>query len=131
MTKESLEKLRERLLGDENVQQMIRARAYEIYELRGGQPGREAQDWLRAEREVLAFLVARESGRAEDKEPRPSTASTASASPDTTATPKRRKSRVASEPRKGSTTRAASKRTPTSRAKAKRNRKTPGVEESK
>src|SRR5215510_7503458 len=129
MRKESLDKLRERLLGDENVQQMIRARAYEIYELRGGQPGREAQDWLRAEREVLAFLVARGSGRAEEKEPRPSTASTASASPDTR--PARRKSRLASEPKKGSTTRAASKRTPTSRAKAKRNRKTPGVEESK
>lgn len=31
----------------------IRARAYEIYLERGGQPGHEVEDWLQAEREVI------------------------------------------------------------------------------
>jgi len=32
----------------------IRMRAYELYERRGCTPGQEAEDWLAAEREVLA-----------------------------------------------------------------------------
>jgi len=32
---------------------MIRARAYELYENRGREPGRDEQDWLRAEEEIL------------------------------------------------------------------------------
>jgi len=32
----------------------IRLRAYEIYEQRGFTPGNETEDWLAAEREVLA-----------------------------------------------------------------------------
>lgn len=32
----------------------IRQRAYEIYEERGCTPGNEQEDWVRAEREVLA-----------------------------------------------------------------------------
>jgi len=31
----------------------IRERAYELYEGRGREPGREEQDWLRAEQEIL------------------------------------------------------------------------------
>jgi len=31
----------------------IRERAYELYESRGGEPGQNEQDWLRAEREIL------------------------------------------------------------------------------
>jgi hypothetical protein len=34
-------------------QDMIRARAYELYENRGREPGQEEQDWFRAERELL------------------------------------------------------------------------------
>jgi len=34
-------------------QEMIRARAYELYENRGREPGQHEQDWLRAEREIL------------------------------------------------------------------------------
>jgi hypothetical protein len=30
----------------------IRARAYQLYEARGGQPGAELHDWLRAEQEL-------------------------------------------------------------------------------
>lgn len=34
-------------------QEMIRARAYELYEGRGREPGQDEQDWLRAEQEIL------------------------------------------------------------------------------
>ena len=37
-----------------NLEDEIRRRAYEIFEERGGVPGNEHEDWLRAEREVLA-----------------------------------------------------------------------------
>jgi hypothetical protein len=40
------------------TQQEIAARAFEYYCARGGQPGGELDDWLRAERELLATLVA-------------------------------------------------------------------------
>jgi hypothetical protein len=68
MTRETLEELRERLLRRHNVQQMIEVRAYEIFQMRGGQPGADAQDWFHAEGEVLAFLIARESAREDDKQ---------------------------------------------------------------
>ena len=67
MTREILEELRERLLRQHNVQQMIQARAYEIYQMRGGKPGGEGQDWFHAESEVLAFLIARESAREDEQ----------------------------------------------------------------
>jgi hypothetical protein len=35
----------------------IRARAYAIFQARGGQPGREADDWAQAERELRARAV--------------------------------------------------------------------------
>jgi hypothetical protein len=37
-----------------NLEDEIRRRAYEIFEERGSVPGNEHEDWLRAEREVLA-----------------------------------------------------------------------------
>lgn len=37
-----------------NLEDEIRRRAYEIFEQRGGVPGYEHEDWLQAEREVLA-----------------------------------------------------------------------------
>lgn len=46
------------MIRDERVRQMIRVRAYEIYQMRGQQPGGQAEDWLQAENEVLAFLMA-------------------------------------------------------------------------
>ena len=67
MSRESLEELRQRLLGQHNVQQMIQVRAYEIYRMRGSQPGGEAQDWFHAENEVLAFLLADESSREDER----------------------------------------------------------------
>ncbi|MFL6257707.1 MAG: DUF2934 domain-containing protein [Pyrinomonadaceae bacterium] len=33
---------------------VIAQRAYELYQLRGAHPGREFEDWLEAEREVLS-----------------------------------------------------------------------------
>ena len=34
-------------------QELIRERAYELYEDRGREPGQDEQDWLRAEQEIL------------------------------------------------------------------------------
>lgn len=68
MSRESKEELRQRLLGDHQVQQMIAMRAYEIYLQRGGEPGREADDWFMAESEVLSFLIDEESRRAAERD---------------------------------------------------------------
>ena len=37
-----------------DLEAQIRQRAYELYEERGRTPGQENEDWLRAEREILA-----------------------------------------------------------------------------
>jgi DUF2934 family protein len=34
-------------------QERIRNRAYELYQIRGGQQGQDLKDWLRAEQEIL------------------------------------------------------------------------------
>ena len=36
----------------ERLNELIRMRAYELYEARGREPGHEWEDWLQAEREV-------------------------------------------------------------------------------
>lgn len=38
----------------ETLEEEIRRRAYELYERRGRTPGRESEDWLVAEQEVVA-----------------------------------------------------------------------------
>ena len=68
MKRESIEELRQRLLRDNQVQEMISMRAYEIYRLRGSQPGREAEDWFQAENEILGFLIEEESRIAREDE---------------------------------------------------------------
>ncbi len=67
MNRESIEELRQRLLADSQVRDMIAMRAYEIYQRRGGEPGSEAEDWFRAEHEILSFLIVEESRRAEEE----------------------------------------------------------------
>ncbi len=42
-----------------DMQDVIRARAYELYQQRGGDHGRDTEDWLRAEAEVLSRFGAR------------------------------------------------------------------------
>lgn len=39
--------------GGEPSEETIRLRAYEIYLARGAQPGRDAEDWEQAKRELL------------------------------------------------------------------------------
>ena len=39
-----------------HVEQIIRQRAYELYEQRGREDGRSQEDWLRAEAEVLGTV---------------------------------------------------------------------------
>ena len=63
MERESIEDIRRRLLKDEQVQTLISMRAYEIYQMRGGQPGSDAEDWFRAEHEILTFLIQEEARR--------------------------------------------------------------------
>jgi hypothetical protein len=94
MSRERLEELRERLLREERVRQMVHARAYEIYQVRGGQPGFEAHDWFLAEGEVLAFLIAQESCLADEQ---PATESIPANSPSETPKPRDGKLRAASK----------------------------------
>jgi hypothetical protein len=61
MTTEREERLRERLLGDDEVRAAISLRAYEIYQRRGGEPGHEIEDWVQAENEILEALIEEES----------------------------------------------------------------------
>ncbi len=42
-----------------DLQDQIRARAYELWEQRGRQHGNPEDDWLRAEREVMSGRAAR------------------------------------------------------------------------
>ena len=65
MKLESTEELWARLLADEQVHSMIAMRAYEIFLLRGGAPGHEAEDWFRAEAEILKFVIEEEVRRSE------------------------------------------------------------------
>ena len=60
MNQENIEELRARLLADEQVRSMIAMRAFEIFQLRGGSPGHEADDWLQAEAEILTFVIDEE-----------------------------------------------------------------------
>lgn len=127
MTTESLEELRERLLRQQSVQQMIKVRAYEIYEMRGGRPGGEAQDWFHAEGEVLAFLIADESRFADLNEAQGMGASTKPVSQEKATAAKKSKSRDASDKQR-SQKRAAEKRlkkSTGSESKPKRARKKP------
>ena len=39
-----------------NALEFIRKRAYELFEMRGRQPGHELDDWLQAEREIESRL---------------------------------------------------------------------------
>jgi hypothetical protein len=132
MTRESLEELRERLLDQQSVQQMIQIRAYEIYQMRGGQPGAEAQDWFYAEGEVLAFLIANESAREDDiqdvesahaasaSEPQPAAAATRKSGPRVTAKPAKAKQAA---PKKTAPKRATSRKAAEFTSKTKRTNK--------
>ncbi|HVG22187.1 MAG TPA: DUF2934 domain-containing protein [Blastocatellia bacterium] len=66
MSRESTEELRQRLLRDERVRELISRRAYEIYVMRGGKPGGESHDWFQAESEILSILIEEESRRADE-----------------------------------------------------------------
>jgi Protein of unknown function (DUF2934) len=59
-----IEKLRGRLLHDQGIRACISQRAYELYEQRGGDPGRDVEDWLLAENEILSPLIEAEIHRA-------------------------------------------------------------------
>ena len=56
---------------DNDLRGMIAERAYEIYQSRGASPGREFDDWLEAERDVLSSLLAGKDVGASDEPPAP------------------------------------------------------------
>ncbi len=125
MTTESLEELRERLLGQHGVQQMIQIRAYEIFQMRGGNPGGEAQDWFHAECEVLAFLLASESAPADERAEKQSSEATSNPKAPPTRKAKVRtvaKSAAAKEvaPRKAAPKRAATRKSGGAKSKSKK-----------
>ena len=66
MSRESIQELRRRLLGNSEVQKMIRVRAFEIYESRGRASGNDAENWFQAEHEVLSFLIEEEDRHADE-----------------------------------------------------------------
>ena len=126
MTTESLEEHRQRLLRDEHVQEMIRARAFEIYHMRGVQPGGAAQDWFQAESEVLAFLLAHHPEQVTEEEVEQIATTPMADAPSEATTPKKRKPRSASKEtaaKKAPTKRTGSKKALVSDSKPKRSRK--------
>ena len=54
MPKDSTKKKIAERSADPSLEEMIRVRAYAIYEERGKQDGHEREDWLRAEAELTA-----------------------------------------------------------------------------
>ena len=126
MTANSVEEIRKRLLRDDSVQEMIRARAYEIFLMRGVQPGGPAQDWFQAESEVLAFLLANQPEHTTEKvieQASPVSAgdtSSESAKPEKTRKPRATSKSTAA---KKTTHRTGGKKTPPSETKPKRARK--------
>ena len=70
---------------------VIAQRAYELYQLRGGHSGREFEDWLEAEREVLSALPP---AAAAEEQPAPQPArKRAPKSPAAPAAPRKRTTR--------------------------------------
>jgi DUF2934 family protein len=65
---------------------VIAQRAYEMYQLRGGYPGSEFEDWLEAEREVLSAFSPATAAPSAPKPARKRAAKT----PAATATPRKR-----------------------------------------
>jgi DUF2934 family protein len=145
MTTESFEELRQRMLRDADVQDMIRARAYEIYRMRGLQPGSAAHDWFQAESEVLAFLLAHRDGQVTEprSEPVPSPA-TITPSPEPVAAdsstelsprpaapkkPRQRSAPMKASAKKTTPNKVGSKKAAGSDSKAKRSRKKPKPED--
>lgn len=119
MTGQNLDEIRERLLCKESVQQMIRVRAYEIYQMRGAYPEGAAQDWFQAEGEVLAFLIVDESSREDEKEAeKPVGAASLSNIQREAPAPKQHEPRPESNARRAATKASAVKRT-TSKKSAK------------
>ena len=57
---EPRETLRARLLSNEDVLRAIQMRAYEIWILRGRQYGRDHEDWMLAENEIINYLIEQE-----------------------------------------------------------------------
>ena len=56
MTIQNIAQLKENFLGDDQVQEMISNRAFEIFLARGSEHGHDLEDWFHAEKEVLSSI---------------------------------------------------------------------------
>ena len=57
-----MEQGKRNLLTDYEFREKVALRAYEIYEDRGGQHGRDISDWLQAETDLLAEAAQQQKG---------------------------------------------------------------------
>lgn len=64
-----MEQGKRNLLTDYEFREKVALRAYEIYEDRGGQHGRDISDWLQAESDVLAEAAQHQRGAPERMQP--------------------------------------------------------------
>jgi ABC-type multidrug transport system ATPase subunit len=48
---------RQSVVNQPEIRERIAIRAYELHEIRGGMPGNEVEDWLRAESEIVTALT--------------------------------------------------------------------------
>ena len=94
MKEQNVEQLRERLSPDEEVQEPISVRAYEIYQSRDCAHGCDLDDWLQAEDEILTALT-------EPKAPDLTTGGAQAADKDTTRQSEALLSEAAPRQRKG------------------------------
>jgi hypothetical protein len=71
------------LQNDNEIREKIALRAYELYEDRGGQNGRDIDDWLQAETDVLAEAEQQQKWPHGRKQPSKAPAATPQSSPET------------------------------------------------
>ena len=57
MPRDPIKKQAANVRTDPNLEEAIRRRAHEIYEERGREDGRDVEDWLHAEAEIMATSV--------------------------------------------------------------------------
>ena len=58
MPTDTTRKSQMKIVADPNIAEQIRRRAYELYEARGREEGRELEDWFRAEEEITGRKVS-------------------------------------------------------------------------
>ncbi len=82
--------MREQLQQDPSVRNRVARRAYELFILRGRQIGREAEDWFKAEAEILAELMQETAQQIKEEVPESEVSHKVVSAEATTVAPKKR-----------------------------------------